>query len=706
MKYFIVTALLYCITFCATAQKNEIVEYPFYQTKNTRVFDITKVTTSKDYTALEVYFYAAEWIKVNGTSTLIGNNSGKRYKLLRSEGVDVDKETTLPECGYMKATLYFEPLDAADRSFNFSEGENVPNGWEITNISLTPYSLKKVLEKDKKWGKKSVSPFAREYRSDSIRIELDIKNSNENIEMYYLHGLSFAEREFSNGKYSYSVPVFNTIAINTYLPNRDYRRIIASPGDTIRLSYDGTSRQAKVITADNEMQRCIDEYNRHVRASGIYNSPVDYALSPQQLFYDHVAGALKRNIMRLQNFIADNPGFDEKAAYFLRTDIKAEALHSLLQYRFSLRKQQQKSFSKETMALIDELFTDIVSPFTMSIYSDRIMIDYAGYKDDISRKVLSISINKNSSGALQTLNSIGEIKLSKKEIETIEKERYLLSLPLAMALNMVEDTIKAAEELKDTTTINKRYNALLKKYAIDKLTDKEIENYATAYNYLKVKDGIKNLPISDDDKKFAVVFLNYKELSDNNKSLNDTVLKIVMRGLEDFAPAHHIIEQNDYMRKLEEEELEVKYLRNCAELTPETLKADSLLASILEPHRGKVVYVDFWGTWCGPCKVQMSYVPAVKEALKGKDVVFIYFADNSPEDVRQTIVKRYNIYGENTFHYNLPDEQHRSLKELLNVNSFPTYLLFDRKGKLVDRNPPRPQQKDLLLNEIQKYLDE
>ena len=705
MKKLFLTLFVAFATVCGFAQKGESVEFPFYQTKNTRVFDITKVTTDKNHTALEVYFYAAEWIKVNGTSILTGNNSGKKYKLLRSEGVDVDQTTTLPECGYMKATLYFEPLDAADRSFNFSEGENIPNGWEITNISLTPYSLKEVMENDKKWGKKSVSPFAREYCNDSIRIELDIKDSDNNIELYYLHGLSFVEREFSNGKYSYPVPVFNTIAITAYLPNRDYRRIIASPGDTIRILYDGTTKQAKVITADNEMQRCIDEYDRHVRASGIYNSPVDYALSPQQLFYDHIAGGLKRNMMRLQNFIAQHPGFDEKAAYFLRTDIKIEALHALLQYRFSLRKQQQKSFSKETMALIDELFTDIVSPFTMSIYSDRIMIDYAGYKDDISRKVLSISINKSSSGALQTLNSIGEIKLSKKEIETIEKERYLLSLPLAMALNMVEDTIKAAEELKDTTIINKRYNALLKKYGIDKLTKREIENYATAYNYLKVGDGIKNLPISEEDKRFAVTFINYKELSDDNKSLNDTVLKIVMRRLEDFAPAQHLIEQNNYMRKLEAEELEVKYLRNCAELTPETLKADSLFASILEPHKGKVVYVDFWGTWCSPCKEQMSYMPTVKEALKGKDVVFIYFADNSPEDVRQTIVKRYGIYGENTFHYNLPDEQHRSLKELLNVNSFPTYLLFDKEGKLVDRNPPRPQQKELLLNEIQKYLD-
>ena len=706
MKKLFLTLIVAFATVCGFAQKRQTIEFPFYQTKNTRVFDITKVTTDKDYTALEVYFYAAEWIKVNSTSILTGNNSGKRYKMLRSEGVNVDKETTLPQCGYMKATLYFEPLDATDRSFDFSEGENAANGWSITGISLTPYNLKDVLERDKEWGKKSVSPFTREYCSDSIWIELDIKNSDKNIDMYYLRGLNFTNRKFSNGKYSYSIPVFNTIAILTYFPNRDYTRIIASPGDTIRISYDGTSRQAKVITAENEMQRCINEYDRYTRTSGIYDSPVDYALSPQKVFYEHVSGALIRNIMRLQNFIAERQGFDEKAAYFLRTDIKAATLRTLLQYKFNLRKQETNLYSKETMALIDELFTDIVSPFTMSMDFDMIMRDYAGYKEELSQKEwLGISVNKNTSSALKALNIIGEIELSKKELETIEKDRYLLSLPLAMAFNNVKDTARAAKELKDTTKINKRYNALLKKYAIDKLTDSEIKNYATAYDYLKVKDGIKNLPISDEDKKFAVTFLNYNELPDDNKSLNDTVLKIVMRRLEDFAPAQHLIEQNNYMRKLEAQELEVKYLRNCAELTPETLKADSLLVSILEPHKGKVVYVDFWGTWCGPCKVQMSYMPAVKEALKGKDVVFIYFADNSPEDVRQTIVKRYGIYGENTFHYNLPDEQHRSLKELLNVNSFPTYLLFDKNGKLVNRTPPQPEQKDLLLNEIQKYLE-
>lgn len=706
MRYYITTALLCCVTLCITAQKIRTVEFPFYQTTNTRVFDITKVTTDKNHTALEVYFYAAKYIKLNSTSILIGNNSGKKYKLLRSEGVHLDQQTNLPQCGYMKATLYFEPLDEADNTFDFSEGENVSNGWNIKNISLTPYNLKEVLSKDKKWGQKTTSPFTREYSQDSIKIELDIKNADKNIKLYYLHSLSFTQKEFSNGKNSYSIPAFNTICIGTFFPNNDYKVLIASPGDTITISYDGTEKQAKVITANTEMQRCIDDYYRYSKESGIYDSPIGYALTPQQTFYKYITGTLKRKIIRLQNFIADHPGFNEKAAYFLRTNIKTGTLHEALQYRFNLSKQQPCFYSEETMELINELFTDITSPLTMSTDFYRIMIDYAGYKEDLSLHGLKISVNRHTSEALRTLNSIGKIELSKKEIKTIEKERYLLSLPLAIGCNMVEDTIKALLELKDTTKINKRYNALLKKHSINKLAENEILNYANAYNYLKVRDGIKLLPITEEDRKFAITFINYKELSDENKSLNDTILKIAMSGLENFIPAQHFVEQNNYMRKLEAQELEVKYLRNYAELTPETIKADSLLASILKPHKGKVVYIDFWGTWCGPCKEQMSYMPSIKDSLKGENIVFIYLADNSPEDVRQTIVKKYGIYGENTFHYNLPAKQQRSLYELLNINSFPTYLLFNKEGKLVNRTPPPPQQKELLLNEIQRYLEE
>lgn len=178
-----------------------------------------------------------------------------------------------------------------------------------------------------------------------------------------------------------------------------------------------------------------------------------------------------------------------------------------------------------------------------------------------------------------------------------------------------------------------------------------------------------------------------------------------MEGLEDFAPAQVIVEQNNYLRSLEAGELEVEYLRNHADLTPETIVADSLLATILEPHRGKVVYADFWGSWCGPCKEQLKHMQAVKDELKGKNVIYLYFANNTPEDVRQVIVKKLGLYGDNIFHYNLPYEQQESIERLLGVTRFPTFMLFDKNGKLVSSDAPFPQHIEALINKINKYLE-
>ena len=58
--------------------------------------------------------------------------------------------------------------------------------------------------------------------------------------------------------------------------------------------------------------------------------------------------------------------------------------------------------------------------------------------------------------------------------------------------------------------------------------------------------------------------------------------------------------------------------------------ADSLLQVITRPYRGKMVLVDMWNTWCGPCMRAMKNLKPLKEELK--EVVYLYIADEtSPE---------------------------------------------------------------------------
>ncbi len=104
--------------------------------------------------------------------------------------------------------------------------------------------------------------------------------------------------------------------------------------------------------------------------------------------------------------------------------------------------------------------------------------------------------------------------------------------------------------------------------------------------------------------------------------------------------------------------------------------ADTLLAVVTHPYRGKVVLIDMWNTWCGPCMRAMNSLKPVKEELK--DVVYIYVADESSPEGKWKITIP-DIRG---IHYRITNEQSSALGKLYEYPGIPTYFVIDREGKL------------------------
>ncbi|MDD3321405.1 MAG: TlpA disulfide reductase family protein [Paludibacter sp.] len=125
-----------------------------------------------------------------------------------------------------------------------------------------------------------------------------------------------------------------------------------------------------------------------------------------------------------------------------------------------------------------------------------------------------------------------------------------------------------------------------------------------------------------------------------------------------------------------------------------------LTKAITEKYKGKVIYVDFWATWCGPCKAEMPYSEKRKEDFNGKDVVFVYITgDSSPDLVWKKMIT--DISGE---HFKLTKAQWKSICDQYNVTGIPHYLIFDKKGKIVNDKAPRPSNETELKNAIEKLL--
>lgn len=110
-------------------------------------------------------------------------------------------------------------------------------------------------------------------------------------------------------------------------------------------------------------------------------------------------------------------------------------------------------------------------------------------------------------------------------------------------------------------------------------------------------------------------------------------------------------------------------------------KGMAKLLDIIKENENKVIYLNFWSTWCLPCIQNLKAEQKFVEKYAGKDIVFIFVCLNSDMETWKNLVETKCLAG---LQYNFDAEETQNVMKKLQFRWVPHFLLLNKQGIIVD----------------------
>jgi thiol-disulfide isomerase/thioredoxin len=240
------------------------------------------------------------------------------------------------------------------------------------------------------------------------------------------------------------------------------------------------------------------------------------------------------------------------------------------------------------------------------------------------------------------------LKLKGDTAKQYVKEYEALIAPLTMqySKSFLDPTLLKVEVYRDIVSI-------LIKQPAKEINKQQIEDWMKASDLVREMNKIndKEQLASFSDKIASIKTLTYK------KALNKSLANSLAFGKGDSA----------------------------IDFTAVDLNGNNVLLSSL---KGKVIYVDLWATWCGPCMVEMPYFEKLKEHYKdNSDVAFVSLSIDDGAELWKSSVQKRNANG-------IQWLINRNKLSAYNIVGIPRTLIIDKDFKMVEMNAPVPSSKE------------
>ena len=115
----------------------------------------------------------------------------------------------------------------------------------------------------------------------------------------------------------------------------------------------------------------------------------------------------------------------------------------------------------------------------------------------------------------------------------------------------------------------------------------------------------------------------------------------------------------------------------------------------------KPVLVDFWATWCGPCRHELPFLEEVEKAYEGKKITFISMSVDEDMVAWDKMVKEKKMKG---LQLHADGAWNSTVAKDYQIKGIPTFVLIDENGMIISPAAPRPSSGAELTNLFDENL--
>jgi len=154
-------------------------------------------------------------------------------------------------------------------------------------------------------------------------------------------------------------------------------------------------------------------------------------------------------------------------------------------------------------------------------------------------------------------------------------------------------------------------------------------------------------------------------------------------------------------KKLNDNIRSITYAKGSNKLLAIDGKTVQDLNVVIKNRNGKLILLDFWASWCGPCRAEMPYSALLKKEYKGKKIVFVTISTDANIADWQEAVKDEGLVNDDNFL--LLNANQASFIKRYKINAIPRYILIGKDGKILNDDTPRPSDPKLKVM-VNQYL--